>query len=158
MKNVHYEAAQDAVKEVLEKVYTEKAALVEERFDQDTDATELYDRQRQLRAAVGESTDFYGNAGLPRVRGPRGPYPPAPVSHHKKVSALSEAEKTKLKAELTEIEGKLAIVCAAQQENFQKQMDLDLVIENLSRASAFLAAPDIMVLRFYEDQRGDRPY
>lgn len=132
----YYGDAEIQIKGVKENAEREKEKLIQERFDLDADLAELYDQRRQLMGALGEG----------RVSNP-----PAPGLKPKR-TVLSDADATKFKGQEAEIEGQIATTTAAQQENFRQQCDVQRVIDNLSKAAAFLAAPDIMDVYFLSER------
>lgn len=156
----YYEVAQIALIGVIASARAKKEELIEERSDQDDVACALRDKQHKLRTALGQNDYPYAGGGrlYARPYGKKRPGTPSPVmTPPKKEIAFSEGEIDTMTKELAEIDKQLECIAADQNRNFRQHCDIDSVIFDLSKASAYLAAPDTMFIKFYDEHPSDQP-
>lgn len=158
-----YNEATDHIGILIDHAHEELDKLAAARKVLDAEADAIRTEINLIRNVLGKGSSFYGRVPIypPRMHGKKAtPYCQTPPTELPPANptVFTEEDTAKMEARLADLENKQDKNNVEQRDNFKACGDLAGVVEDLSKARAFLTAPKTMFIRFYEDRNPDGSY
>lgn len=145
-----YNEATDHLRILIDHAHEEQDNLTSARKVLDAEADAVRTEIGMMRNVLGKETGCYGHGPIyPPRSGITQPYTMSPPAEP---MVFAEEDTAKMEARLADLGNKYDELNVKQQDNFNARRDLDGIIEDLSKARAFLTAPTTMFIQFYEDR------
>ena len=155
-----YNEATDHLGILIDHAHEEQDKVTSARKVLDAEADAIHTEINIIRNTLGRESGFYGRRLIypHRIHGKRATQMPPEELPPATLTVFTEEDTAKMEARLDDLENKQDKINVEQQDNFKAYQDLAGVIEDLSKARAFLTAPTTMFIRFYEDRNPDGSY
>lgn len=148
-----YNEATDHLGILIDQAHEEQDKLTSARKVLDAEADAVRTEISMIRKVLGKETGYYGHGPIypPRRITRSGITKPYTMSPPAEPMVFAEEDTAKMEARLADLGNKYDELNVEQQDNYNACGDLCGIIEDLSKARAFLTAPTTMFIRFYED-------